>query len=202
MALTSCAAPASLSGDTARPGQGLLLRTCSAPRTDDARGIDSMTVTAARRTMSPRRTAARTAAVAALSAAALLGGGLTAQAAAPARATGAAVELAPAGVLRRPYPPDHPYLRTPGASPGRPRLPGRRSLGHHRRQAPTELRSHTQQTANRALARPAPRSSAALPASSPSGSSVTPAAARTARRQLPKPYSPWSATTEEPQSAE
>ncbi|OQD51682.1 hypothetical protein BM536_038740 [Streptomyces phaeoluteigriseus] len=59
-----------------------------------------MTVKAARRTMSPRRSAARTAAVAALSAAALLGGGLTAQAAAPARTTGAAVELAPAaGVL-------------------------------------------------------------------------------------------------------
>ncbi|WP_415961954.1 SH3 domain-containing protein [Streptomyces sp. 021-4] len=58
-----------------------------------------MTVTAARRTMSPRRSAARTAAVAALSAAALLGGGLTAQAAAPARTTGAAVELAPAGAL-------------------------------------------------------------------------------------------------------
>ncbi|MFD3875156.1 SH3 domain-containing protein [Streptomyces sp. NPDC058623] len=58
-----------------------------------------MTVTAARRTVSPRRSAARTAAVAALSAAALLGGGLTAQAAAPARTTGAAVELAPAGVL-------------------------------------------------------------------------------------------------------
>ncbi|GGU50465.1 SH3 domain-containing protein [Streptomyces lavendofoliae] len=58
-----------------------------------------MTVTAARRTMSPRRSAARTAAVAALSAAALLGGGLTAQAAAPARTTGAPVELAPAGVL-------------------------------------------------------------------------------------------------------
>ncbi|MFD9442356.1 SH3 domain-containing protein [Streptomyces sp. NPDC060006] len=58
-----------------------------------------MTVTAARRTMSPHRSAARTAAVAALSAAALLGGGLTAQAAAPARTTGAAVELAPAGAL-------------------------------------------------------------------------------------------------------
>ncbi|MFF1414522.1 hypothetical protein ACFVX6_32900 [Streptomyces sp. NPDC058289] len=58
-----------------------------------------MTVTAARRTMSPRRSAARTAAVAALSAAALLGGGLTAQAATPARTTGAAVELAPAGAL-------------------------------------------------------------------------------------------------------
>ncbi|MGW7056537.1 SH3 domain-containing protein [Streptomyces sp. NPDC054887] len=59
-----------------------------------------MTVKAARRTMSPRRSAARTAAVAALSAAALLGGGLTAQAAPPARTTGAAVELAPAaGVL-------------------------------------------------------------------------------------------------------
>ncbi|MFD3874763.1 SH3 domain-containing protein [Streptomyces sp. NPDC058623] len=58
-----------------------------------------MTVTAARRTMSPRRSAARTAAVAALSAAALLGGGLTAHAAAPARTTGAAVQLAPAGVL-------------------------------------------------------------------------------------------------------
>lgn len=58
-----------------------------------------MTVTAARRTMSPRRSAARTAAVAALSAAALLGSGLTAQAAAPARTTGAAVELAPTGVL-------------------------------------------------------------------------------------------------------
>lgn len=58
-----------------------------------------MTVTAARRTMSPRRAAARTAAVAALSAAALLGGGLTAQAAAPARTTGATVELAPAGAL-------------------------------------------------------------------------------------------------------
>lgn len=55
--------------------------------------------TAARRTTSPRRSAARTAAVAALSAAALLGGGLTAQAAAPARTTGATVELAPAGVL-------------------------------------------------------------------------------------------------------
>ncbi|MET8229026.1 hypothetical protein [Streptomyces sp. NPDC005301] len=54
-----------------------------------------MTVTAARRTMSPRRSAARTVAVAALSAAALLGGGLTAQAAAPARTTGGAVELAP-----------------------------------------------------------------------------------------------------------
>ncbi|WP_412074656.1 SH3 domain-containing protein [Streptomyces xanthophaeus] len=58
-----------------------------------------MTVTAARRTMSPRRSAARTAAVAALSAAALLGGGLTAQAAAPARTTGAVVELAPAAAL-------------------------------------------------------------------------------------------------------
>ncbi|GAA1546638.1 hypothetical protein GCM10009730_64730 [Streptomyces albidochromogenes] len=58
-----------------------------------------MTVKAARLTMSPRRSAARTAAVAALSAAALLGGGLTAQAAAPARTTGAAVELVPAGVL-------------------------------------------------------------------------------------------------------
>ncbi|MEU9379400.1 SH3 domain-containing protein [Streptomyces sp. NPDC048255] len=58
-----------------------------------------MTVTAARRIMSPRRSAARTAAVAALSAAALLGGGLTAQAAAPARTTGAVVELAPATVL-------------------------------------------------------------------------------------------------------
>ncbi|MFD3333763.1 SH3 domain-containing protein [Streptomyces sp. NPDC058700] len=58
-----------------------------------------MTVTAARRTRSPRRSAARTAAVAALSAAALLGGGLTAQAAAPARTTGTAVELAPAGAL-------------------------------------------------------------------------------------------------------
>ncbi|WP_411105072.1 SH3 domain-containing protein [Streptomyces sp. cmx-4-9] len=66
-----------------------------------------MTVTAARRTMSPRRSAARAAAVAALSAAALLGGGLTAQAAAPAPArtadgagaAGAAVELAPAGAL-------------------------------------------------------------------------------------------------------
>ncbi|MFJ7063116.1 SH3 domain-containing protein [Streptomyces microflavus] len=58
-----------------------------------------MTVTAARRTMSPRRSAARAAAVAALSAAALLGGGLTAQAAAPARTTGAAVELTPAGAL-------------------------------------------------------------------------------------------------------
>ncbi|MFF5787886.1 SH3 domain-containing protein [Streptomyces sp. NPDC012693] len=58
-----------------------------------------MTVTATRRTMSPRRSAALTAAVAALSAAAVLGGGLTAQAAAPARTTGAAVELAPAGAL-------------------------------------------------------------------------------------------------------
>ncbi|MFC9845319.1 SH3 domain-containing protein [Streptomyces sp. NPDC127595] len=58
-----------------------------------------MSVTAARRTMSPRRSAARTAAVAALSAAAFLGGGFTAQAAAPARTTGAAVELAPAGAL-------------------------------------------------------------------------------------------------------
>ncbi|WP_221350550.1 SH3 domain-containing protein [Streptomyces beigongshangae] len=58
-----------------------------------------MTVTAARRTMSPRRSAARAAAVAAFSAAALLGGGLTAQAVAPARTTGAAVELAPAGAL-------------------------------------------------------------------------------------------------------
>ncbi|MFF6904763.1 hypothetical protein ACFY9Q_02330 [Streptomyces sp. NPDC012389] len=58
-----------------------------------------MTVTAARRTMSPRRSAARAAAVAVLSAAALLGSGLTAQAAAPARTTGGAVELAPAGVL-------------------------------------------------------------------------------------------------------
>ncbi len=38
----------------------------------------------------------------------------------------------------------------------------------------------TQQTANRGLAGPAPRSSAALPASSPGGSSGTPAAARTA----------------------
>ncbi|MFF3312928.1 hypothetical protein [Streptomyces sp. NPDC002952] len=37
--------------------------------------------------------------MAALSAAALLGGGLTAQAAAPARTTGGAVELAPAGAL-------------------------------------------------------------------------------------------------------
>ncbi|MFF0023161.1 hypothetical protein ACFYQQ_21745 [Streptomyces sp. NPDC005496] len=46
-----------------------------------------MTVTAARRTMSPRRSAARTVAVAALSAAA------------PARTTGGAVELAPAGAL-------------------------------------------------------------------------------------------------------
>ncbi|MGW1206290.1 hypothetical protein [Streptomyces cyaneofuscatus] len=58
-----------------------------------------MTVTAARRTMSPRRSAARTAAVAVLSAAALLGGGLTAQAAAPARTTGATVELASASAL-------------------------------------------------------------------------------------------------------
>ncbi|MGW7348251.1 SH3 domain-containing protein [Streptomyces sp. NPDC054854] len=58
-----------------------------------------MTVTAARRTTSPRRSAARTVAVAVLSAAALLGGGLTAQAAAPARMTGAAVELVPAGAL-------------------------------------------------------------------------------------------------------
>ncbi|MFJ1958471.1 SH3 domain-containing protein [Streptomyces microflavus] len=58
-----------------------------------------MTVTAARSTMSPRRSAARAAAVAALSAAALLGGGLTAQAAAPARTTGAAVELTPASAL-------------------------------------------------------------------------------------------------------
>ncbi|CAM5679181.1 hypothetical protein SALBM135S_05404 [Streptomyces alboniger] len=49
--------------------------------------------------MSPRRFAARTVAVATLSAAALLGGGLTAQAAAPARTTGAAVELAPTGAL-------------------------------------------------------------------------------------------------------
>ncbi|MEV6553285.1 SH3 domain-containing protein [Streptomyces sp. NPDC051597] len=58
-----------------------------------------MTVTAARRTMSARRSTARMAAVAALSAAALLGGGLTAQAATPARTTGAAVQLAPAGAL-------------------------------------------------------------------------------------------------------
>ncbi|MFJ7593006.1 SH3 domain-containing protein [Streptomyces sp. NPDC097617] len=58
-----------------------------------------MTATAARRTMSPRRSAARMAAVAALSAAALLGGGLTAQAAAPARTTGAAAELTQAGAL-------------------------------------------------------------------------------------------------------
>lgn len=49
--------------------------------------------------MSPRRSAACAAAVAALSAAALLGGGLTAQAAAPARTTGAAVELPPAVAL-------------------------------------------------------------------------------------------------------
>lgn len=58
-----------------------------------------MTVTAARRTLSPRRSAARTAAVAALSAAVVLGGGLTAQAAAPARTTGAAVEPTPTGAL-------------------------------------------------------------------------------------------------------
>ncbi|MFD3975484.1 SH3 domain-containing protein [Streptomyces cyaneofuscatus] len=58
-----------------------------------------MTVTAARRTWSPRRSAARTAAVVALSAAALLGGGLTAQAAAPDRTTGGTVELAPATAL-------------------------------------------------------------------------------------------------------
>lgn len=58
-----------------------------------------MTVTAARRTLLSRRSAARTAAVVALSAAALLGGGLTAQAAAPARTTGATVELVPAGAL-------------------------------------------------------------------------------------------------------
>ncbi len=36
---------------------------------------------------------------------------------------------------RGPHPPDHPDLRTPGrARPGRPRLPGRRPLGHHRAQ--------------------------------------------------------------------
>ncbi|MBK3587868.1 SH3 domain-containing protein [Streptomyces microflavus] len=58
-----------------------------------------MTVTAARSTMSPRRSAVRVAAVAALSAAALLGSGLMAQAAAPARTTGAAVELPPAVAL-------------------------------------------------------------------------------------------------------